>query len=888
MKVLIMNYILLSKKVKEKLEEKHCDYMNKFNYERNVDSFIRDMISFNNIFCLYNRKQKCENSNEYNYSLIGKKCRLFVRREQRCPDCLFIFGIYFFENEAEYCSKLAQTVKLPGEWRIQFDSSLPDLNEVEDISEFLDGISSYREIDEYSKQWALWDKYNEIQRKVEEEREEKSVTEIKSAVVEGNEMRIVLNNWNELYQIDKSVAVQKMDDERYQKLGEISKVNGSSCEIYVTCDEKKIEYYLNHETDRYIRIKLEDYGKKSKLKRQKEILKKLFLQETANPNLREIVDGNFFYSAKEPDIKALKPNLNVNQNQAFVGALNAEDIYLIQGPPGTGKTTIISELLKTLVAEDKSILISSETHVAVDNVLERVKHFEKIVPLRLGNEEKIGIESLEYLPEKVAKATLEKSIKEQNILRKKGYDVEALLKSKNEKYDQIIKNLLRDKKKYQDQLPEGALSKKLIDDISQFESLLNDYNEQYLVYQRSDEIQSASAIGIKHKQKRMELKKKKIIEQIGQDDSFLVTIHKIKEQTDVINKIDQQIDLCKIKFEQEKAELARHVAEKNELLNKSEMIREEWEHISQSRETQTEIENIYMNSANVIFSTCSGIAAKANNNFFTKTYDYVIVDEAARCNMLDLLIPLSLGRKIILVGDHKQLFPMIEKCSDDKEMSEEEMEMLKNHILFKYLFENNVPDGYKQMLNVQYRMPSDVSQFVSHNFYDDGLECGKENKNANTMVMIDCETSKERKKGDSYQNVEEVKIIVNLLEKLEVEYSEKTSVGIICMYKKQAELIEAELKDLYFEYLNIECNTVDAFQGKEKHTIILNTVRSKRTSNFFKEENRINVAVSRTQNKLYIVGCGDLLKNNRSGKFSELYNQIASQGKIYNSNYVRM
>ena len=43
-----------------------------------------------------------------------------------------------------------------------------------------------------------------------------------------------------------------------------------------------------------------------------------------------------------------------------------------------------------------------------------------------------------------------------------------------------------------------------------------------------------------------------------------------------------------------------------------------------------------------------------------KTYDLVIVDEAARANPLDLFIPMSMGKKIILVGDHKQLPHMLE------------------------------------------------------------------------------------------------------------------------------------------------------------------------------------------------------------------------------------
>ena len=43
-----------------------------------------------------------------------------------------------------------------------------------------------------------------------------------------------------------------------------------------------------------------------------------------------------------------------------------------------------------------------------------------------------------------------------------------------------------------------------------------------------------------------------------------------------------------------------------------------------------------------------------------KTFDLVVVDEAARANPLDLFIPMSMGKKIVLVGDHKQLPHMLE------------------------------------------------------------------------------------------------------------------------------------------------------------------------------------------------------------------------------------
>lgn len=47
-------------------------------------------------------------------------------------------------------------------------------------------------------------------------------------------------------------------------------------------------------------------------------------------------------------------------------------LALIKGPPGTGKTTVITETVRQLVAQGKKVLVCSQTHQAVRNVLERL------------------------------------------------------------------------------------------------------------------------------------------------------------------------------------------------------------------------------------------------------------------------------------------------------------------------------------------------------------------------------------------------------------------------------------------------------------------------------------------------------------------------------------
>src|SRR5215212_88146 len=58
--------------------------------------------------------------------------------------------------------------------------------------------------------------------------------------------------------------------------------------------------------------------------------------------------------------------------EAALAAMTSPGGWFVWGPPGTGKTTVITEAVRRMLAEDCSVLIASHTHVAVDNVLEGV------------------------------------------------------------------------------------------------------------------------------------------------------------------------------------------------------------------------------------------------------------------------------------------------------------------------------------------------------------------------------------------------------------------------------------------------------------------------------------------------------------------------------------
>ena len=88
---------------------------------------------------------------------------------------------------------------------------------------------------------------------------------------------------------------------------------------------------------------------------------------------------------------------NETQRRFVRKALATPDFAFLEGPPGSGKTTAILELILQLLKDNKRVLLSASTHVAIDNVLERIIKFKDKVhinPIRIGLETNIYNSSL--------------------------------------------------------------------------------------------------------------------------------------------------------------------------------------------------------------------------------------------------------------------------------------------------------------------------------------------------------------------------------------------------------------------------------------------------------------------------------------------------------------
>lgn len=87
----------------------------------------------------------------------------------------------------------------------------------------------------------------------------------------------------------------------------------------------------------------------------------------------------------------------------------------------------------------------------------------------------------------------------------------------------------------------------------------------------------------------------------------------------------------------------------------------------------------------LVGATCLGIASLSSAIEFN--FDWVIVDEAGKATPPEILVPICLGRKVVLVGDHKQLPPVVDEAllklqdKGQKNISKEDLELS----LFEYL-----------------------------------------------------------------------------------------------------------------------------------------------------------------------------------------------------------
>ena len=323
-------------------------------------------------------------------------------------------------------------------------------------------------------------------------------------------------------------------------------------------------------------------------------------------------------------------------------------------------------------------------------------------------------------------------------------------------------------------------------------------------------------------------------------------------------------------------------------------------------ETRQSVYQRYLQEANVIGATCSSIGdTKSGNkefNGFTsffhnyckvkgdKKVNYrrkirfttVIQDESSKATPAELVLPFVYGKRAIVIGDHRQLPPMLDQEEFEnvfeyalryatKDVEKQEILNLKTFVEqhfeemeishFQRLYENIHP-SLKGSFNLQYRMHPYINEVIEQFYKEDGgLQCGLITPidlgvndsnfsnpasryhgieidgliNNNTHVLFINSKTPEMLDGTSRVNYGEINIIDKLLTRFEQSVSfqnylskftkdEDKQIGIISFYGKQIRHIRNVARQ--HSSMPIRISTVDRFQGMERNIVIVSMVRS--------------------------------------------------------------
>lgn len=306
-----------------------------------------------------------------------------------------------------------------------------------------------------------------------------------------------------------------------------------------------------------------------------------------------------------------------------------------------------------------------------------------------------------------------------------------------------------------------------------------------------------------------------------------------------------------------------------------------------------------LDNAAIVFSTCSaagvgllrsreesdigdndhyGHEATQKKKKSVQKFDVVVVDEASQVTEPNALIPIVKSSKfVILVGDHEQLRPTVSEIS--KECGLETS-------LFERLYTNRMENALckRIMLNVQYRMHTQLAQFPSKTFYGDKLITGIKDGDRIIpdskfpwpvidgikfpSVFVDCATPEKYGVGStSKMNAGQCQITINIIKALREGESAKTplTITVLSPYTKQVTEIRQKLIG---SKMKIDVETVDSFQGRESDIIIYSSVvaNGSHRIGFLDDARRMNVAFTRAKYGLILIGDRSTLMSNKLWK----------------------
>lgn len=844
---------------------------------------------------------------EGTYELYGQRFISYLKIDQRDDKRFTVISIAFVQpdrliTQKEIAYEIPYGVQIGGGVRIHYKAEINAQILSEEVLNHEADYISHRDEDMHQKDiTGKWKNILELEKK--KINQEKSILTYHSLKINEEDASLEIQiNTDKAYELnytsdDMLQMTTKKKIHHYIDVGHMREFSGGRMIIDMT---PQVDYSnIASSGEISISMRMAEIA----LDRQRKALKSILYKENVNPEISDIIFNPTIATSKnnlmltETDCKSRE--IDKSKLISLEKALSANNMFLLQGPPGTGKTTFISELVyQILYGNDKyrgnpdaKILIASQSHVAVDHSLAKIK---KLIPdikmIRIGILDKLSESSREYTLDIFCREWTQKVIencKEALARYKQEIGIDESLQEKNsiineiESINQEISELIYELEKVETELErvnildskwqfvnEKIATMKQMVAIKtagvteeQLSQIIDEFTENLSVL--NDNLASVIDESIALAEQKIELQNRyvSINEKLG------VKGHEVDEWKELLgissNEDYQQVKMCiQNALKENKKKYAKY--------SKVESLCKEW----QKRVTQGDgLLQESIADSTIVGATCLGIASLSSAIEFE--FDWVIVDEAGKATPPEILVPICLGRKVVLVGDHKQLPPVVDetllKLQDKERMniSKEDLELS----LFEYL-ERSLSDDCKNILDEQYRMNPVIGDLISKLFYESKL-VSKTSRKEKTIPLKIYESKplvwlstavrpdrKEEKISDSYRNTCEAKIIFEQLLEIDEELGElklKKETAIIAGYRGQRDrltrLYESDYK-ARFHNMSIEINTVDAFQGRETDIVFYSIVRSNDNGKlgFLKDVRRLNVAFSRARELLVVVG----------------------------------
>ena len=273
-----------------------------------------------------------------------------------------------------------------------------------------------------------------------------------------------------------------------------------------------------------------------------------------------------------------------------------------------------------------------------------------------------------------------------------------------------------------------------------------------------------------------------------------------------------------------------------------------------------------------------------------KKFDYLFIDEAGQVSVANLVGMSRIAKNIILMGDQMQLGQPIQGSHPDES----------GQSILDYLLQDQstISPEMGVFLPKTYRMHPDVCAIVSNQVYDSRLVSAEVTNNHIINVPSDILPIKHGihfipviHEGNTQSSEEEVNVIKSLAKKLinvpywpkkegkEERLIEWSDILFVAPYNYQVNLLKAALNT------DARVGSVDKFQGQEAPIVFVsmcasNASESPRGIDFLFSKNRLNVAISRAQSLVIVVGSPNLattpVNNLRQMELVNFYAEIVN------------